>query len=241
MSRFLQLPKELRLQIYEDVFNLEIPSNYAIRSFVAEFVNEDSVRAGHVIIGGPPARPWNCRPDPYHPTLLQVSSSIRHEALPLFYQGRVVILLLRYREGPMQVQRWIDMLRENPIVTKRVKHISVQYFEHPHRSTVVLLNCMDLEISNRSWLLHPLTKVPFMILDQLDNVMAAAKLAQDRGATGKANVVRQIVRVMTNIVERTTLRRHSMANLRLHGYSDFSQRFEMIRNVYNSADTVNVL
>lgn len=234
MSRFLQLPKELRLQIYEDVFDLELPSSTAMRDFLDKFVDGGSLKAGPIIIGGPPARPWNCRPDPYHPTLLQVSSSIRREALPLFYQSRVVVLLLRYREGRVQVQHWVNMFRQNPVVAERVKHISIQYFEDPHRSTAVLFDGKDLEILNSSWLLHPLTNKSFILLDQLDSIMATARAANGNNTTASVEAVRQIVNVMTRIVDRSTLRYHSMANLRLHGYSDFSQRFEIIRLLYNT-------
>lgn len=221
MSRLLQLPTELRLQIYEHVFDLEFPSNPALEAFRRASSLDATLRQnGHIVIGGPPARPWQCRSDPFHPSLLQVSSTIRDEALPLLYQDRMVVLVLRYREGRAQVRRWIETLSRSSIMSKRVRCVSIQFFEEPHRATAVLVDLARLELVNKSWLLrNPQVQRYPVMMSKLEDVLLCARTKNDSaGSLDFAAILNKLTSIMTKAVSTSSLHHHSIANLRLHGY-----------------------
>lgn len=209
-SRLLSLPKELRLQIWEACF---------------------SQLHGPLQIGWPSGPPWDLGLRQYHPALLRVCELIRHEALPLLYKSRPVILVLRYREGRAEVQRWIDLVASNDRIARELQYVTVQYFNIPHRSTSVVLDVKKWEMMNPEQWIHPITKEHLRMLNSIQELLAEA-----RSNTRPLSITLQSVldTMVAPLQDSRLLRCESLANTRLHGYTDFQLRFEVIRILYNS-------
>lgn len=204
-SKLLQLPTELRLAILEYVFA------------------EDRAP---VTIGLPSLLPWQGKPERYHPPLSEVCSVIRKETIPVFYQDRSVIILLRFREGRAQVSHWIKHIYSSPEVSPKIRSLRIQYFEECHRSTAAKLDMQDLLMLNQDSWLHPLTDRPLRLLRSIEGVLL------DERNSSHANKARTLQRVITTMTEplrmSRLMRQESMANLRLNGYTDFELRFEVM-------------
>ncbi|KAF2158655.1 hypothetical protein M409DRAFT_71513 [Zasmidium cellare ATCC 36951] len=204
-SKLLQLPAELRLLILEHVFAHE-------RSPIAI---------------GLPSAPWQGKPQRYHPPISEVCSTLRKESLPLFYEDCVVILLLRFREGRGQVRHWIRHVYSNPAMCTRVRKVRLQYFEECHRSTAVDLDMQELVMRNKNSWLHPLTGRPLRLLGQIESALSEERTLPQASHTDKATLLQHLISIMTAPLKMSRLmRQESMANLRLHGYTDFDLRFE---------------
>ncbi|KAK4631074.1 hypothetical protein CLAFUW4_02349 [Fulvia fulva] len=206
-SALLSLPKELRLLIFEHALSDDRP----------------------ITIGLPSSVPWEGRPQRYHPPLAEVSNLTRHECLPIFYQDKTVILVLRYKEGRQQVEQWFKTLSTNAAIRKHIRYVSIQYFEQPHRSTAMLVDLKTFDIINRESWIHPLLGRPLKTLQAVESALQTAATRSHAAMTDEyiPEVLRELVRVMTEPLQRSRLvLRESMANTRLHGYTDFQLRFE---------------
>ena len=216
-SALLSLPKELRLIIFE----------YALA--------DDSP----VTVGLPSSVPWQGRPRAYHPPLTGVSKLTRQECLPIIYQDKTVILVLRYREGRHQVQHWLNAMATDSAMRKHVRYASIQYFERPHRSTAMLVDLTKFDILNRESWIHPLLGKPLNTLNEVEIELKSA-LAKFKSAVTDEHVpevLRELTRVMTRPLSRSRLVLcESMANTRLHGYTDFQLRFEVITIMYSNTE-----
>ncbi|KXT09340.1 hypothetical protein AC579_4104 [Pseudocercospora musae] len=221
-TSIFDLPKELRLQIWDHAIDLELKD-----------------QGGCIIVGKPPKWPWNCRPEPYHPSLLQVCSLIRREALSKLYQDRPVILLLRYRESRSQIQRWIRELSHHASIHNHITTISIRYFETAHRSTSLLVDCQEWAVLNRHEWIHPLSKKPLRLLRMIEDALGRTALEQrdDVNRLGDG-IDRLVTEMIYPLRESRLLSCESMANVRLHGYTDFQLRFEVIRILYHTSDWV---
>jgi hypothetical protein len=214
-SRLLNLPKEIRLVILDHVVDDKAP----------------------VVVGRPSSMPWHGKPASYHPSIINVCRLMRREALPLFYRGRRVVLLLRFREGRAQVQRWIETELSIPAVCKNIEDVSIQLFESPHRTTAILLNCKTLSVINRDSFVHPLTGQDLRILRDIDGLLCDTKSRNCDRPRALKDVVRQLIEMITAAIEDSrVMRRECMANLQLQGYTDFQLRFEVISMLYHGCE-----
>lgn len=211
-SRLLDLPKEIRLLILEHLFDNDKP----------------------IIIGRPSSMPWHGKASSYYPPIMKVCRLLRKEALPLFYKGRRVILVLRFREGRAQVDKWIKTELSVPAICRNIKEVSIQIFELPHRTTAMSLDCKSLSILNRESFVHPLTGQSLRILRESDIILAGLR---ERGVEMHMllqEAVSQLVsKITAGIEESRVMQRECMANLQLQGYTDFHLRFEVISMLYH--------
>lgn len=207
-SRLLQLPTELRVAILEHLFAGD---------------------CSPVAVGLPSAMVWQGIPSRYHPPVSEVCNTLRRESLPLFYENRLVILLLRFREGRGQVQHWIRHVYSNPAIYTRIRKVRMQYFEEPYRSTAVELDMQELVICNsKSWM-HPLTGRPLRLLGQIESALSEKRVLAYQSLVDKADLLQQVIKTMTAPLKHSRMmRQETMVNLRLHGYTDFDLRFEVI-------------
>lgn len=207
-SKLLQLPAELRIAIFEYVFADD---------------------RDPIAIGLPSAIPWKGRPERYHPPLSEVCSTIRKEALPLSYDNKSVILLLRFREGRAQVQHWIKHVFSQPAICSKMREVRIQYFQECHRSTVVDIQMRDFVLLNQDAWLHPLTGRPLRVIKDVENALAEVRILQNPSTTDRASALQRVITAMLAPLQRSRLiRQESLASLRLNGYSDFELRFEVI-------------
>ncbi|KXT05998.1 hypothetical protein AC578_362 [Pseudocercospora eumusae] len=185
--------------------------------------------------------PWANRPNGHGTAdlslIIRVCSLIRREALSKFYQDRPVILLLRYRESRSQIQRWIRELSHHPSIHKHIKTISIRYFETAHRSTSLLVDCQEWLVLNRHEWIHPLNNKPLRLLRMIEDALGRTALEQRDDENGLGDSINRLVTEMIYpLRESRLLSCESMANVRLHGYTDFQLRFEVIRILYHTSD-----
>lgn len=216
-STLLGLPRELRLLIFEHLF----------------------ADHGPVLVGFPSPLPWQGKPRKYHPPVTEVSRRIREEALPILYKAcERVILLLRFYEGRKQVDQWITTFYGQERIRKQIGQISVQYFEDPHMSTSILIDRNFRIINTQSWV-HPLTLTPLKMLGEAEAITSAlnrqGRSSGDVAPEAASSLLRRLVEAMLAPLESSRLLQcERMSNLRLHGYSDFQLRFEVIGMLYRS-------
>ena len=127
-------------------------------------------------------------------------------------------------------------LSRSSIMSKRVRCVSIQFFEEPHRATAVLVDLARLELVNKSWLLrNPQVQRYPVMMSKLEDVLLCARTKNDSaGSLDFAAILNKLTSIMTKAVSTSSLHHHSIANLRLHGNSSFGQRFEVLHVLYNS-------
>ncbi|EME47069.1 hypothetical protein DOTSEDRAFT_69144 [Dothistroma septosporum NZE10] len=145
--------------------------------------------------------------------------------------------MLRYREGRQQVQHWLSNIVTDRAICKQVSIVCVQYFEQPHRSTAMLVDVKTFQVSNRESWIHPLLGKPLKTLREVEQELDAAKKEIEPATTYHyvPAFLHELVNLMTVPLSKSRLMLcESMANSRLHGYTDFQLRFEVITIIYSN-------
>ena len=210
-SMLMRLPKELRL-------------------LIIEFLLADS---DSVIIGQPSQNPWKGRPRPYHPPLARASCQLRSEALSLLYRKGQVIIILRYCEGREQVREWLEFLRRCPVLCENIRSASIQFLERPHRSTAIRVDTRTFCVLNRASWVHPLSLHPLPLLETIENFLHNFRQVHQYSANIIPILLQRLIEISrAPLVDSRLLQTESMANLRVHGYTDFALLTEIIGIVY---------
>lgn len=230
MPALLDLPKELRLQIWDYVLDLELGNN-AVQHLCDNSFKLPPNTKGPLIIGKPPSWPWTCRPDHFHPALLETSSLVRSEAIPLLYGTRTIILFLRFCESRAQIDHWIEKVATYPAIYKHIRNISIQFFGLPHRCTATMLDCRAYTVTNKCCWTQPLTGKKLAMLQTVENILARFRCGCVRPQHNLAGCLKELVAAMILPVSNSKLKSETIANLRLHGPSDFQLRFEVVRRL----------
>ena len=213
-SMLLRLPKELRLLIFEFLF--------------AD--NE------YIVVGQPSQNPWKGKPCSYHPPVARASLQLRSEALSLLYRKEHVVLILRYCEGRMQIQEWLRFVANNPVLCKHIRSASIQYLERRHRSTALRVDTREFCVLNRTSWLHPLSLRPLPLLHEIEFVLYNFGQANERSARTVPDLLHQLISVMTTLLnDSRVLRNERLANLRVHGYTDFPLLTELMGILYHDS------
>ncbi|CAK3798220.1 Hypothetical predicted protein [Lecanosticta acicola] len=103
-------------------------------------------------------------------------------------------------------------------------------------STSILIDRNFRILNSASWI-HPLTLRPLNMLGQAESVVSKVKAFEESTISSNtaSELLRRLIEVMlAPLKESKLVCCERMSNLRLHGYSDFQLRFEVISILYGS-------
>lgn len=160
-SRFLELPAELRIAIYE--YALFEPCKLGVGGCSDNAASSIPKVFG---VGGDAAK------SALQPPLTRVSRQIRLETLALFYRQNRIMLAIHYRKARSEVDRFIDMAFAAPAIRDNLWNVTIKHrFGMLDFRGTIDLDFQTFTILPELWY----NSIPPLLAREVEKIMEAAK------------------------------------------------------------------